>query len=127
APGGGRAARAPAPQPGPAPATAPSADPAGADRRVEATLGTTAVRGRGARRRVVAQVRAGEPVSVRAELLRGGRTLGSATASLGRGTGVVRIRVTGARPGRALLRLTVTDEAGNTATLDRTVRLLRRR
>lgn len=115
-----------APAPAPEPVSAPSAAPPAADRSVQATLGRTAVRGTRAKRRVVARLRTGEPVSVEAALLRNGRTLGSATARLGRGAGVVRIGAAGAKPGRALLRLTVTDEAGNTVTLERTVRLLRR-
>lgn len=114
------------PAPAPEPVSAPSVEPPAADRSVQATLGRTAVRGARAKRRVMAHLHAGEPVSVQAALLRNGRTLGSATARLGAGEGVVRIRAAGARPGRALLRLTVTDEAGNTVALERTVRLLRR-
>lgn len=117
---------APAPAPAPEPVSEPSADPDAGDRSVQATLGRTAVRGTRAKRRVVARLHTGEPVSVEAALLRDGRTLGSATGRLGSGGGVVRIGVAGAKPGRALLRLTVTDAAGNTVTLDRTVRLLRR-
>jgi hypothetical protein len=62
-----------------------------------------------------------EACVVRASLRRGGRTVGTATDSIGRaGTGKLRIRVN--REGRAArrkltLRLTARDRAGNTRSL----------
>lgn len=125
----------PAPPTGEAPPPAETAQPAagvtnspaGLDVAVDARIENVRAR-RAARRRVVrVTLVTGERVTGTAWLNRSGRTLVRRRFDLAGGRRVITLRVRrAARAGRAQLRLTVRDAAGNVRTLRRTVRVPRR-
>ena len=73
-------------------------------------------------RSVVLSVRAGEPLTATAKLVRGTKVLGKATGRLTAGTHTLKVGLgRGVAAGAAKLQLTLADDAGNTKTLSRTV------
>ena len=93
------------------------------DTSVLATLASAkAARAANGSRSVVLSVRAGEPLTATAKLVRGTKVLGKATGRLTAGTHTLKVGLgRGVAAGAAKLQLTLADDAGNTKTLSRTV------
>ena len=93
------------------------------DTSVSATLvSAKAARAANGSRSVVLSVRAGEPLTATAKLVRGTKVLGKATGRLTAGTHTLKVGLgRGVAAGAAKLQLTLADDAGNTKTLNRTV------
>jgi protocatechuate 3,4-dioxygenase beta subunit len=105
------------------PASGDSAAKASSDRAVSASLRSArVVRNANGTRALVLSVTAGEALKARARLVRNGATLGSAVGKLTTGTHPLRVAVRGgAAAGAATAELTLTDAAGNTRVMRRSV------
>ena len=104
-----------------------SSTSAPSDTSVNASLKSlAAVRTAAGTRRLRLRVRSGERVTAVAKLTRAGRTLVRRSGTLSAGTHTLRTRIPArVKAGGATLRLTLTDAAGNTKTVTRTVHVPR--
>lgn len=94
------------------------------DTAVEASLTNVELVLRAGKRVVRARLTVGEPVSAELRLRRSGRALAGKIVSLSAGQRLATFRVPGGvAAGRATLRIVLEDEAGNTKTLTRSVRI----